>query len=194
MSMELSYTDVSNLPTQIRVRATRTNEIVTFDLNTPMRDFRNISIYATLNEYNPGSYKIIGNLYHNLDIYPISGTSKIINDIPVKLDLIIKSTTGGSNGVITYWLNETNSGYDKTFYVHVAKNNRYAQLTGGLLHFNKVNWNLYLHGQSTEKEISEIYVNASMKPDHERVNFKLDARTPWNDLQISKINVDSFVR
>jgi hypothetical protein len=82
-SLEITYKDDEGKQDQIRAKASRFREMINVEVNLPLQDFRNLSLFGTLSETSKkNTYKIMGNLYSNQQIFHLEGTSIIEADIP----------------------------------------------------------------------------------------------------------------
>lgn len=195
-SFEIGYTGNDGLSSELKARATKKREIVTFDMTTPIEEFRNISLLATLSEKEqPGKYSVRGSLSQNSETYQVDGTMSLKSDIPVQIDLLLKPNDGGANGHVTYLVTETEGGAGTTFQGRVSRGNRFTQLGGGFSFRSKFDWVLAAAVMSSEPKIGQISLNTTMKPDSTgKYIGNLELYTPWKDLEIDAIKLGTEIK
>lgn len=139
-----------------------------------------------------GDYKVSGNLYRNEESYQITGTTTIDDEIPRKVDIILKPTNGGTQGAISYSLEETNDGHNLKS--RVFRGDRYAQLHVSYDIFSKISWNYNVNVKSSESQIREIIFNANSQKINEYIEGKYNLKTPWRDLGIDSVKLNTEVK
>lgn len=193
-SFDMIYHDSDDTQEHFRARITRKKEIISLDVNTPLPEFRNISMVATLTEQpSHGRYRVAGNLYKNADVYIVEGEATIIGDIPTAINFILKPGSGQGNGAITYSLQDTDRG--KVLNARVFRGDRYAALTGSFAASSRFDWNYLIELKSSEPQITEVAVKAECSIDGAQIiTGKYSLKTPWNDLGIDSVALDHRVQ
>lgn len=196
-AFEIGYTGNDGLATELKARATKKREIVTFDLTTPIEEFRNISLLATLSEKEqPGKYSVRGSLTQNAVTFQVDGTMSLKSDIPVQIDLLLKPSDGSStNGHITYLATSTDGGIGTTFKGRVSRGNRFTQLGGGFSCRSRFDWVFAAAILSSEPAIGQISINTTMKPDSSgKYIGNLEFYSPWKELEIDALKLTTEIK
>jgi hypothetical protein len=195
-SIEILYKDAYGVEDEIRAKASRLDKIFNVELNLPLTDFRNMTMYGTLSETSrPNSYAVRGTLYSNRQIYHIEGTSLIVADVPEEINLVYRPSTGGESGTMTYVLQTPEGGYGRTWKAKLERGGRYGQIGGGLAIKNKMNWDFAFALSSSEPEIGNVNIKSSMLPAEDNsVLGILEITTPWKQYEIDNVKVETELK
>lgn len=202
-SLDFGYTTPGNRPTEYHIRATRKNEQVNVEMRTPLPQFANISLHASMTPKNADNiYSLVGNVHRNAEIYQVDGTVVLVANIPV--DIQLKFTPRARNGLstFTYELRETAGGYGKTFRLNMADaQDRFMQIAGGFSMHNQVNWQLMMAIVASDGILSKtpglnrVDLNATIAPQIDgAIVGSFEFTSPWHHLGISSIKLETDLK
>ncbi|XP_055389464.1 uncharacterized protein LOC129618631 [Condylostylus longicornis] len=188
LNFDLKLIDRYGNKTEYKARADRKRNVVNIDLNTPIKNFENISMYGLLTKAKmPNDYTFSGNLSRNSEISDIDGTVSFLSDFPVKVYLNNRPKVGPP-GVIEFELKSISENYAQTFRFNSIENGKMCQISGGYTVYSLLNWEVSVLVQSTQPEISRIVFNTKIKPKSKsHFEGRFDLETPWRHLGIETV-------
>ncbi|XP_055591953.1 uncharacterized protein LOC129743787 [Uranotaenia lowii] len=185
---EMKFNDSTGVQDHIRAKATRNREMVTIELSVPIQDYRNLSIYGRLLKTQGDEYTVDGQLYRNEEVFFVEGTATIINDIPKKVDLTIKSEDQ-EDGSLTYEYNTVES--ITSFKTHIERGDRTAKFDGSLKLNAIGDWNIKVGVDSTEPDLNGVDLKIGIEPLADGTALgSLKVQSPWKKYGIDEANVN----
>lgn len=203
-SLDFAYAlENSTTLTEFRAKMSRKKEHVHCELITPIQDFGNISLQGSLSSIpgadNVGLYNLMGNLYKNTEIYNIDGNVTLQYDIPIEINLKLKSLQYDNRvGTLMYSIKEVEGGAGKIFKFNATESDKFIQIVGGYSVLNPMNWKLIIAmvtsdnilSNETELHSNRINLNATISPNVDGITLgKFKLNTPWSHLGIENVEL-----
>ncbi|XP_055713060.1 uncharacterized protein LOC129807664 isoform X2 [Phlebotomus papatasi] len=177
-------------------RAQQVDRNVELEINSPLGNYRNISLHGTLSQTaTKGQFIVHGHMNRSSNLYHVSGNLHIREDVPIFANIVLTPISGEANCSMLFILNDVKGGNGHTFQAKIEQEDKFLQVGGGISYLSRLNWRYALTLASSEPEIGKVNMNCSLLPDRNgRLNGNFELNSPWNHLGLEQIQLDSWAK
>lgn len=195
LNFDVGFVNNNGLSIDYGTRAYKKNDVFNVEIWTPLKEFRNISMHGTLKAHSssPKDYILEGYLYRNLGTYKLQGLIKMAKNYPADVKIRVIPSTG-RDGIIELSITEPRP-QSLDFQFSAIEDGKMCQMSGGFSKSEKTGLDFSVLVESSEPEIARIRLNGKLQPQKEEghVIGELGLETPWKQLGIEKVNLQSDV-
>lgn len=180
LDCSLAFGKMKNNLLEYRVNAHRKKENVYVELSSPIKNFQNVTLRATLLPSSQANkFNLNGKLVRDNNTYNVDGNVLLHSDMPIEADLRFTQTPQNTLGYLTYSLKNTDGLSDKVYKFKVMEGETFLQINGSMSQFSKLHWSI----QNTIFSSPGIL---SRKPNENRIDFDASVRPSTNGRLIAK--------
>lgn len=192
--LELIYVDAEGNPDEITATFKRDMDQIRLSGSVPISDYRNVTLVGKLSGKDkaaPNTYRFVGNLNRNTDLYGIEGDVIVVKNVPVQANLVLKDSQEVSVGSVNYSLQKVEGRYN--LHTKVKKGTTFTEVSGETGHQDEYNWEYKLGIKSSVRDFNIVAFDFHSSSDDttEEISTNFEIKTPWFQSGLNNLRLET---